>query len=266
MPQDVQIHKLTTTPLTTLCPVMFSPGFKKVSIAHNARYFPRITHCFTHFARYAQSPTLLEKLAHLANLTPEFLDDTATKINLKSGSERRLAAVIQSRIWKMMHSTVYSPSAPSRAMKTSPGSAIAIEAKDDYHGLLDSVDSSDEPKHRTLEDEFELMISDEERDKASEFDCLLSNSTGGSLRDEFDDLLGNDDEEEMLLSDSYKERFDIESEMDEIWFGRSWQFEGREEDDGSSLADRDWHDEVMLLGDDCATRNSSSFMCDDMLL
>jgi hypothetical protein len=30
MPQDVQIHKLTTTPLTTLCPVMFSPGFKKV--------------------------------------------------------------------------------------------------------------------------------------------------------------------------------------------------------------------------------------------
>jgi hypothetical protein len=30
MPQDMQIHKLTTTPLTTLCPVMFSPGFKKV--------------------------------------------------------------------------------------------------------------------------------------------------------------------------------------------------------------------------------------------
>jgi hypothetical protein len=165
-----------------------------------------------------------------------------------------------------MHTTVYSPSAASRAMNTSPVSAIAIEGEDDYHGLLDSVDSSDETKHRTFEDGFEWMISDEERDKASEFDCLLSNSTGGFLRDEFEDLLGNDDEEEMLLSDSDRERFDIESEMDEIWFGRSWQFEGREEDDGSSLADRDWHDEVMLLGDDCTTRNSSSFMGDDMLL
>lgn len=30
MPHGVQIHKPTTTSLTTLCPVMFSPGFKKV--------------------------------------------------------------------------------------------------------------------------------------------------------------------------------------------------------------------------------------------
>jgi hypothetical protein len=165
-----------------------------------------------------------------------------------------------------MHRNVYSPSAARRAMKTSPSAAIATEGEDNYDDLLDSVDRSDEMNHLSSEDEFQSMISDEERDNSSEFDCLLSNGAGDFLRDEFDDLLGNDDEEEMLLSDSDRERFDIESERDEIWFSQSSQFEGREEDDGSSLADRDWHDEVMLLGDDCTTRSRSSFMSDDMLL
>ncbi|KAM3072538.1 hypothetical protein ACMFMG_009333 [Clarireedia jacksonii] len=236
MPQGVQIHKPPTTSLATLCPVMFSPGFKK-SMAHNARYLPRITHSFTHFARYAQSPSLREKLDHLTSLgSSEFVDhDTATKISAKSGSETKLAAVIQSRLWTMMHRNVYSPSAARRAMNTS-SSAIALNEEDGYHDLLDYADRSDEPKHPASEDDFRWMISDEERDESSDFDCLLSNGVDECSEDEFDDLLG-DGEEDKTLSDS------------EL-----------------ILADGDGHYEMMLLGDDCTTPSRSSFMSDDMLL
>ncbi|RAL64509.1 hypothetical protein DID88_001984 [Monilinia fructigena] len=189
------------TSLASLSPVIFSPGFKK-SVAHNSYYIPRIVQMMTSLTRNAQTPSLRQKLAQISNIsTSEWASDiTDERINGKPGSEKRLAAVIQARLWSMMQRTLHNPLAASQATnKRSPHEkSILTEEDDGYDDLLEAIGTENDVEDlKMAEDDFRWTI-DESCSEKSEFDCILSDYDG-TTGVQFDDLI--DEEDEILLSD-----------------------------------------------------------------
>ncbi|KAJ8060024.1 hypothetical protein OCU04_011635 [Sclerotinia nivalis] len=246
----VKIDNISNIPaisLATLSPVMFSPGFKK-SMAHNSRYAPRIIQMLTSLTRNAQTLSLRQKLAEIANLpTSEFVNDrTDGEIDSELGSEKRLAAVVEARLWSMMQRTLFDPLATRQATnkRMTSDNAILVEEDDGYDDLLDSIGADvDIEDLKKGDDDFRWII-DEHHSEKSAFDCILSNYKEISGVN-FDDLLNDGDE--MLLSDEEREKLEIEFETEEMFFGRRWQLEDEEllYDDLLFVEDSS-HDDLLL--------------------
>ncbi|KAI9642990.1 hypothetical protein NHQ30_008724 [Ciborinia camelliae] len=231
----------SATSLASLSPVMFSPGFKK-SVAHNSHYVPRIIQMMTSLARNAQTPSLRQKLAQIANMsTSQFsYAQNDRNINGEPGSEKRLAAVVQARLWSMMQRTLHDPLAARQATnkRSNPDDAIVTEEDDGYDDLLETIGTEN-----NMEDL--KMVDYENHSEKSAFDCILSDYDGSS-GDEFDDLL--EDEDEILLNDEERERMAIESETEEMFFGRRWQLEDAEPyDDLLFVVEGSSYDDELLL-------------------
>ncbi|QSZ31589.1 hypothetical protein DSL72_001156 [Monilinia vaccinii-corymbosi] len=258
----------SATSLASLTPVMFSPGFKK-SVAHNSHYIPRIVQMMTSLARSAQTPSLRQKLAQIANFpTSEFTNDRDdARINGGLGSEKRLAAVIQARLWSMMQRTLHDPLAARQATnkRSSRENAFLAEENDVYDDLLETIGTENDMEDLKMEeDDFRWVIDDDCSEKSA-FDSILSDYDG-TLGDEFDDLL--DDEGEILLSDEVRERLEIESETEEMLFGRCWQAEDDEQYDNLLLVVEGSSQDELLLDNqgDVVLGEELSFGNDDMLL
>ncbi|KAF7866923.1 hypothetical protein EAF04_005764 [Stromatinia cepivora] len=261
------ISGIPATSLATLSPVMFSPGFKK-SMAQNSRYAPRIIQMLTSLARNAQTLSLRQKLAEITNIpTSEFVSDrTDGGIDSELGSEKRLAAVVQARLWSMMQRTLYDPLAARQATnkRMTSDNAILAEGDDGYDDLLDSIGTDvDIEDLRKGDDDFRLIV-DEHHSEKSAFDCILSDCEEIS-GDDFDDLL--DDGDELLLSDEERERLEIEFETEEMFFGRRWQLEDEELlYDDLLLVEDSTHDELLLEEGNGILGERPSLNGDDMLL
>ncbi|KAA8574342.1 hypothetical protein EYC84_005828 [Monilinia fructicola] len=270
--KGLKIHNTSNnlaTSLASLSPVMFSPGFKK-SVAHNSSYVPRIVQMMTSLTRNAQTPSLRQKLAQISNIsTSEFTSDTTdVRINGEPGSEKRLAAVVQARLWSMMQQTLHDPYAASQATnKRSPhGKNILSEEDDGYDDLLGAIGTEDGVEEwKMAEDDFRWTI-DEGCSEKSEFNCILSDYDG-TMGVEFDDLL--DEEDEILLSDEDRERFETGFETEKMFFGPQWQLKGDEQyDDLLSAVEDSSLDELLLneSTDNATLGEKLSFGNDDMLL
>ncbi|ESZ97131.1 hypothetical protein SBOR_2489 [Sclerotinia borealis F-4128] len=237
----------SATSLASLSPVMFSPGFKK-SVADNSRYIPRIIQMMTSLSRNAHTPSLKQKLAQIANMPScEFPNDrNDEKINGELGSEKRLAAVVQARVWSMMQRTLHDPLAARQATnkRSAFENAVTIEDDDGYDDLLETIGTENELRILKTDDDFRWII-DESHSEESTFGCILDKFDETS-EDEFDDLL--DDEDEILLDDE-RERLTIESETEEIFFGRRWQLEDEEQDDDLLLVVEGSIENELLLED-----------------
>jgi len=195
-------------------------------MSHNAVFLPRVSQVISSSSiRNVQSPTLRQKLILLSeSKTSEFADDDLSRDGEK-GSCQRLSAVVQSRLWAIMQQELYDPLAAWRLKPTSANTDSEEEEED----LLEMFNIADTNSSEPMNDP-KPSTEDEE----SDFDDLLA--------DEWDDLLGEDrDEDEMLLFDiEREERLAIEQGNDEMLFRSGVR---QNEDDGELLLDN----ESMLL-------------------
>lgn len=223
-------------------------------------------------ARNAQTLSLKQKLADIANIpTSEFARDiTDGEIDSELDSEKRLAAVVQARIWSMMQRALYDPSAARQATnkRMTSDNAILVEEDDGYDDLLNSIGTDvdmdvDIEDSKKGDDDFQWII-DEHDSETSAFDCILSDSEEIS-GDAFVDIL--DDGDELLLSDEERERLEIEFETEEMLFGRRWQLEDEEVlyDDLLFMEDSA-HDDLLLEGENSILGERLLFNRDEMLL
>ncbi|CAD6450371.1 283ba3af-b687-46e8-8293-9ca139fd5b87 [Sclerotinia trifoliorum] len=261
------ISNIPATSLATLSPVMFSPGFKK-SMAHNSRYAPRIIQMLTSLAHNAQTLSLKQKLVDIANIpSSEFASGiTDGEIDGELDSEKRLAAVVQARLWSMMQRTLYDPSAAHQATnkRMTSDNAPLMEEDDGYDDLLNSIGTDvDIEDLKKGDDDFQWII-DEHHSEKSAFDCILIDSEEIS-GDAFDDILGDGDD--LLLSDEERERLETEFETEEMFFGRRWQLEDEEllYDDLLFVEDSA-HDDLLLEEENGILGERLLFNRDEMLL
>ncbi|KAF7918950.1 hypothetical protein BELL_0596g00060 [Botrytis elliptica] len=263
------ISNISAISLTALSPVIFSPGFKK-SVAHNSRYTPRIIQMMTSLARNAQTPGLRQKLEQIANMaTSEFINvKTDEEIHGELGSEKRLTAVVQSRLWSMMQRTLHDLSAARQIInkRSTSENIVMAEGTEEYEDLLDSiVDDADVQDSAMVDDEFRWIMDN--HSEISTFDNILSDDEGVPDH-EFDDLLleVDDDAYESLLSGEEMERLAIESESEEMFFGHRWQLEDEEQYHDLLLVVEDsGHDELLLeeksgILEDCLLYNNDELL------
>lgn len=224
----------------------------------------------TSLARNAQTPSLRQKLAQIASMTTsKFANDRTNEahgeITGELGSEKRLAAVVQARIWSMMQRTLHDPLAARKATnkRLTSENAIITEEDDGYDHLLNTIGAEDELENLERGDDEFRWIIDEHHSEKSAFDCILDDGDGAS-GDEFDDLF--DDEDELLLSDEERERLEIECEMEEMFFGRRWQVEDEEPYEDDLLMEDSNHDELLLEEGDGISGERLLSINHDMLL
>jgi len=134
--------------------------------------------------------------------TSSLTDDNPDEAG-EAGSSRRLAAVVQARLWGMMQRRLYDPSAARKMLRKSSGEHIA---------KVDEAGEDECPNiHGTLEEDDEAGFVD------------LIGNVGG---EDFEHLLLGDEEDEEGLLDylenSEKERLAIEQETEEMLFGNVW--------------------------------------------
>lgn len=226
----------------------------------------------TSLVHNAQTPSLRQKLAQISEMTTSELADDGTdeEISGSQGSERRLAAVVQARLWSMMQRTIHDPLAARQTInRLSKSEHVTVSKEDDgyddgYDELLELNDNKNDMENRkTIDDEFQ-WIMDENCDEEAAFDCILTDDDGKS-RDEFDDLLL--DEDELLLSDEDRERLEIEFATEEMFFGHYWQLKDEEHfDDLLSSVEGSRFNESLIEERFDTLGEKQAFGDDDMLV
>jgi hypothetical protein len=164
------------------------------SIAQHSKYLPTVSRSISHSMLYkVQSPRLkekLSKLARLAHLSAPSLNHTDVALT----ESERLSSAIQSRVWHMMQRILFDGLA-ARRLWDAPCSKEALDVTEDFTDLLwkDSrtynlVDSG--ASSPSSDSEFDDILGDEEDDE-------FSNDPKWSAE------LGDEDEiEEILLQDA----------------------------------------------------------------
>jgi hypothetical protein len=141
---------------------------------------------------------------NISSLTDDNPDEAG-----EAGSSRRLAAVVQARLWGMMQRKLYDPSAARKMLRKSS----------DEHIKVDEIGDAECPNL------FRTLAGDE-----AEFIDLIGVNVGGG---DFEHLLTGDEEDEEgpldYLEDSERERLAIEQETEEMLFGNGWDESGEDD-------------------------------------
>lgn len=219
------------TPLSSLAPTLFSPGFKQL-MAHNSRFLPTISRAMSSsWMRNCQGPGLRAKLLELATLTLPGSDRGLVAQSGGPSSVEKLSAVVQGRVWSMMQRKLSDPAVGKLKWETLDPSRIAEREDPDVdEDLLRSVDGDGridmDPIARANLKQFiegEYMDDDEE---LLLFDPM---SDGEGLLSYFDEM----------------EELELQKQTDEMLFG-SGEYEGEDDSEIMLLPDED-NEESMLL-------------------
>ncbi|KAH8685414.1 hypothetical protein BGZ60DRAFT_395144 [Tricladium varicosporioides] len=196
------------TSLSKIAPAIFSPGFRE-TMSHNIKFLSTISHTLSiTLPRNAQSPMLRSNLLMLAQSEKSAIPNIDREC-WGRGSVQRLAAVVQTRLWAMMHKQIYDPSAARKLA---------------WESIIDG--DVDETNGRG-ENQFYPRIGRSTTAKSK----LGTNKTGEKDTDEFRDLFGADEEDLLAYFDESEiERMEIEQGTDEMLLGAGCDGGGKEMD------------------------------------
>src|SRR6187402_3260265 len=104
-------------------------------MAHNSNFIPSITHAMSiSWLHNVQSPTLKQKLIHLANLNTSSIAGDSEEAG-ETGTSENLSAVLHSKLWKMMQVKLLDVSAARKLWEgATDEETTAID--DDYPDLF----------------------------------------------------------------------------------------------------------------------------------
>jgi len=193
-------------------------------MAHNAHFLPAISHAISvSWPRNVQSPSLREKLSRLANFPMSSLTNQSRADSVKEGTTGQFSAVVQSRLWGMMHRKLYDPSDVAKIWRKST--------------LQDaSGEDSESP---------DLLGTLKEEDVVKDGEVTDFANLGEDEFAEFEELLPTGDED-LLEYMEERERFSIERETEEMLFGGGCAGSATDEEDVCLLDDETGSD-IMLF-------------------
>jgi hypothetical protein len=219
------------TSLSNLAPALFRPGFKQL-MAHNSRFLPSILCAISSsWVRNCQGPGLRATLIELSNSTPPVSDYGNIAEAGVQGSVERLSAVVQGRMWRMMHKKLSDAAICRKITWESVDPTRIIDAED-------AVTDEDLLGSRRAEGQKGIYLSPGKDLQ----ECITDGYIDG------DDLLLFDamsDDEGLLSYFDEMEKLEVEKQTDEMLFGSE-----NCEDEGDTeivlLLDGDAEDTMLL--------------------